>query len=74
MSERLTKREVAEICRCCSGTVMAAVRRGEIPEPTRVGGKLLWNRERLERWLDGQRDDDAPSGDPWMERLKNGGI
>jgi excisionase family DNA binding protein len=39
----LTLKEVAELTRYCSDTIRAKVRRGEFPQPCRMGHKWIFN-------------------------------
>lgn len=41
--------------------------------PVRLGGRLLWDRLRLDDWIERMQAGEASSDDPLMEALENAG-
>lgn len=35
--------------------IMAAIAKGRLPRPVKVGGRLHWNRKELEEWIESKR-------------------
>lgn len=49
----LTAREVCSIYRCSRATIYVRLARGEMPEPVRIGGRVLWREADVSSHIDG---------------------
>jgi excisionase family DNA binding protein len=65
----LTKQEVADVLRVSVRTVTTYMKNNVLPEPRKLGGKLLWDEDELHRRIKFS----APSeGLPELQRAKRG--
>ena len=55
MSNLLTRQEVEARCRIARSSIYRLMRRGQFPEPIRVGPRAVrWSENELENWLAGR--------------------
>lgn len=54
MATYMTTAEVAELCRTSPGTVRYWRHEGSGPTGTKIGRRVLYRREDVERWLEDQ--------------------
>jgi excisionase family DNA binding protein len=47
----VTVEELAEACHVVGKTIRQWVKAGKLPEPTKIGRRLLWQRSRVEKLL-----------------------
>ena len=57
----LTTSEVARLLNVCTATVLSLWKRGEIPRPIRVGGRLRWRPDQLMEFIEPEGDDGEKS-------------
>lgn len=53
-SRLLTVRNVADVLRCSTMTVWRLSKKGQIPQPVKVGGMVRWKADSLQEWLSAQ--------------------
>ena len=64
MDRLLTRNEVLEILAVGDQTLRRMLRRGEFPQPVRVGRQLRWHPAQIREWL---RDETEDSADWWKQ-------
>ena len=47
----ISAEDVAKLLQFTVGSIYRMARRGAIPAPLRIGGRLRWSRDELERWI-----------------------
>jgi excisionase family DNA binding protein len=62
MSEYMTTNEVAELCRTSTETVRYWRHVGKGPQAFKLGRKVLYAREDVERWIADARDSQSTEG------------